>query len=374
MNEAVDRSSPGEPGTVRRSRWASMFRIAVEFALLFGIAIAAKQILVTVAAGSYPNPLWLPVIVLSLQHGVAAGLAAAVIAAGLQYWGGLPPALMTEDMYSYIGRIAAEPVGWTCVALLIGHIRSRQIAQTRELEAELAERIQHSAAVAEFCEDLRNRTELLERHIAANAHSSNIDVAEAVSELHHATWDNFAQRLTRFVILMTGAAEFSVYVLQDDVLKLAFQPTDEHRPTADVVVASDDPLFAAIVTERRLLSAASSDDAALLGQRGILAAPLTDSHAPERVIGMLAIGEASLGDHRADIELRLALTCTELSRLTSRISLIERWHAAAAPTESVRGSSTNGHGAVPVAAARQDGSESIPPAGQDQGDREMTLQ
>jgi hypothetical protein len=173
---------------------------------------------------------------------------------------------------------------------------------------------------------------------------------------------------------MTGAAEFSVYVLQDDVLKLAFQPTDEHRPTADVVVASDDPLFAAIVTERRLLSAASSDDATLLGQRGILAAPLTDTHAPERVIGMLAIGEASLGDHPDDIERRFALTCSELSRLTSRISLIERWHAAAAPTESVRGSSTNGHGAVPVAAARQDGSESIPPAGREQGDREMTLQ
>src|SRR5712672_2529783 len=145
-----------------------MFRIAVEFALLFGIAIAAKQILVTVAAGSYPNPLWLPVIVLSLQHGVAA-----VLAAGLQYWGGLPPALMTEDMYSYIGRIAAEPVGWTCVALLIGHIRSRQIAQNLELEAELAERSQHSAAVADLCIDLRSRAEMLERHIAANAQSSN---------------------------------------------------------------------------------------------------------------------------------------------------------------------------------------------------------
>ena len=373
MSKGVDTSSPAEPGTERRSRWASTFRIAVEFALLFGIAIAAKQILVTVAAGSYPNPLWLPVIVLSLQHGVAAGLAAAVIAAGLQYWGGLPPALMTEDMYSYIGRIAAEPVGWTCVALLIGHIRSRQIAQTRELEAELAERIQHSAAVADFCEDLRNRTELLERHIAANTHSSNIDVAEAVSDLHHATWDNFAQRLTRFVILMTGAAEFSIYVLQDSVLKLAFGPSDEHRPVADVVVPSDDPLFAAIVTERRLLSAASPDDAALLGQRGVLAAPLTDSHAPERVIGMLAIGDASLDDHPDDIERRLALTCWELSRLAGRIALIDRWHAAAAPTESVGGGPTNGHGAAPVEAARQDGSES-PPARREQGDREMTLQ
>jgi hypothetical protein len=365
---------PGEPGTARRSRWASMFRIAVELALLFGIAIAAKQALVTVAAGSYPNPLWLPVIVLSLQHGVAAGLAAAVIAAGVQYWGGLPPALMTEDMYSYIGRIAAEPVGWTCVALLIGHIRSRQIAQTRELEAELAERSRHSTAVAAFCEDLRNRTELLERHIAANAHSSNIDVAEAVSELHHATWDNFAQRLTRFVILMTGAAEFSIYVLADDVLKLAFQPGDQQRPTADVVVPSNDPLFAAVVTERRILSATSPDDAALLGQRGILAVPLTDSHAPERVIGMLAIGETALDDHPDDVGRRVALTCSQLSRLAGRISLIDRWHAATAPAESAAASPTNGHGATPGAAAPHDQGGGIPPAGREQDDREMTLQ
>jgi hypothetical protein len=162
-------------------------------------------------------------------------------------------------------------------------------------------------------------------------------------------------------------------VLQDNVLKLAFGPSDEHRPVADVVVPSDDPLFAAIVTERRLLSAASPDDAALLGQRGVLAAPLTDSHAPERVIGMLAIGDASLDDHPDDIERRLALTCWELSRLAGRIALIDRWHAAAAPTESVGGGPTNGHGAAPVEAARQDGNES-PPARREQGDREMTLQ
>src|SRR5262245_15290810 len=108
--------------------------MAFEFALLFGIAIVAKQVLAAAAQGSYPNPLWLPVIVLSLQHGLAAGLAAAIIAVGVQYVNGLPPALMTEDMYGYIGRLAAEPIGWTCVALLIGYIRSRQIAQTRELE------------------------------------------------------------------------------------------------------------------------------------------------------------------------------------------------------------------------------------------------
>jgi hypothetical protein len=361
VSDAVaDSTTPSAP---KASRWASGARMTFEFALLFGIAVAAKQILAASAAGSYPNPLWLPVIVLSLQHGLAAGLAAAVTAAGLQYWEGLPPALMAEDMYAYIGRIAAEPVGWTCVALLIGSIRSRQITQTRELELELAERTRHSAAVADLCEDLRGRAERLERQIAANALASNVDVAEAVSALHHANLENLTERLTRFVLLMTGAAEFSVYVVCDHGLKLAFRPGDEHRPADDI--SADDPIFTAIVSERRLLSVARGADAALLGERGVLAGPLLDHQplpdplphsASERastpvfdgprprvnaltagagtdgaVIGVLVIGGASLDDYPDDIERRFKLTASELSRLTGRVSLLDRWKAATTP-------------------------------------------
>jgi hypothetical protein len=220
---------------------------------------------------------------------------------------------------------------------LIGHIRSQQIAQNLELEAELAERSQHSAAVADLCIDLRSRAEMLERHIAANAQSSNIDVAEAITALQHATWEDFTDRLTRFVILMTGAAEFSVYLLRDNALKLAFQPTDEHRPAAEIVVPPDDPLFAAIVRERLTLSAARPSDHALLGERGIMAGPLVDQNTSDRVVGMFAIGGASLDDAPEDIERRFSLTCSEIARLAGRISLIDSWHAAAAPSLS------NGH-------------------------------
>jgi hypothetical protein len=335
VSDASD--NPIDPGRVRRSRWSSLLRIAFEFALLFGIAVLARQALVAVSSGAYPNPLWLPVVVLSLQHGLGTGLAAAIVATGLHYWGGLPPALMTEDMYGYIGRIAAEPVGWTCVALLIGHIRSQQISQTRELEAELSERDQQCAAVADLCVDLRNRAEMLERQIAANAQSSNVDVAEATIALQHAIWDDFADRLTRFVILMTGAAEFTVYLRRNDALELVFQPVDEHRPAADIVVPADDPLFAAIVNERRTLSSARPAEAALLGDRGIMAGPLVDHHGADRVIGMFAIGGASLDDTPEDIERRFSLTSSEIARLAGRISLIDSWHAATMPSQS------NGH-------------------------------
>lgn len=372
-----------DPAPPRRSPWSARLRLVTEFALLFALALLLKHVLLAVASGPYPNPFWLPVLVLSLQHGMAAGLAAAVLAAALQLLDGPPPALLTEDLYSYVGRIAAEPIGWTCVALLIGHTRSRQLDHLKELEAELADQSQQAAVVADLCEDLRARTETLERHIAANAYASNVDVAEAITELHDSTWDNFADRLARFVSLMTGAAEFSILMLRDGALEPVFHPADDHRQAADAVVLSDDPLFAAIVNERRTLSVAHAADKVLLGNRGVMAGPLVDQQAPDRVLGMFAIAGAALDDHPEDIERRFSLTASEVSRLVGRIVLMENWQAAAAPGQS------NGHAEKPHDAASngqraqgdepqdgkpQDGTPRAAKRKRQRRDREVTLQ
>jgi GAF domain len=359
-------ASPGTPLPVwddppRRSRWSSLTRITFELVLLFAVAVLAKHILAATMSGSYPNPLWLPVIVLSLQYGMAAGLGAALAAAVVQYSDGLPPALMSEDMYGYIGRVAAEPVGWTCVALLIGHIRSRQIANVAELEAELAERNRQCAAVADLCADLRDRAEMLERQIAANAQASSVDVAVAITELNLATWDDFSQRLTRFVVLMTGAADFAVYLLRDNELKAALRPNDEYRNAADTEVPPDHPLFTAIVNARRVLSAARPADAALLGNRWTLAGPLLDGHDCDRAIGMFAIAGAALDDLPDDIERRFSLTATEIARLVGRIVLIDDWHAATSPDQS------NGH--KPPGPAPRAGGPDDAPASEANGQR-----
>jgi hypothetical protein len=323
-----DAIAESKPAIARHPRWSAMLRLGLEFALLFGGTLLVQQILLISASGSFPNLLWLPVLALSLQHGFATGFAAAIVAAVLQFSGGLPPALISEDVYSYSQRIAAEPVGWTCVALLIGHIRSRQIARTAELEAELAERSRQCVAVADLCVDLRRRTAMLERHIAANAFSSNADVAEAISDLNQAGWEDFSKRLTRFIVLMTGASQFSVYVLSDDGLKMAFRPSDGYRPGVDVSISRDDPLFAAVVSERRILSAGRPGEDAVLARRGVVAGPVLESKTSDRVIGMFAIGGAPLEDHPDDIERRFVLTCWEISRLIGRITLIDSWQAA----------------------------------------------
>jgi hypothetical protein len=332
VSETIAPLSDAEPGLRRRAR-TSWVRLSIEFLLLFGIAVVLKQFVVT--GTNYPNPLWLPVVVLSLEHGLAAGLTATIIAAAVQYSGGFPPPAMTEDMYAYVGRLATEPVSWACVALLIGHFRSRQIANFTDLQAELAERSRQSAAVTDLCVDLRSRNELLERHIAAHAHASNVDIAEAIRDLHDSTWEDFAERLTRFVFVLTGASEFTVFLLRDGALKAVFQPHDQHG--ADFAVEGDDRLFAAIVDDRRTLTAAQGADRELLGSRGMLAVPLLDNNAPSRVIGMFTIGDGALDDHPDDVDRRVALAATEIARQMGRISLVESWHAATAPGV------TNGH-------------------------------
>ena len=350
-------------GSMRRSRWSATWRLVLEFVLLFGATMLLKQILAATVNASYPSPLWLPVMVLALQRGFAAGLAAAIIASALQFAGGLPPAQLTEDMYAYIGRIAAEPVGWTCAAMLIGGVRSRQIAGAAALAAQLAERSRYCDAVADLCADLRQRTEMLERQIAANAHSSNADVAQAMSDLHHAGWDDFTRCLTRFVVLMTGSAEFTVYLLQDDMLKPVFQPVDDHRPGADVPISDADPLFAAIVNERRMVSTARPADGALLAGRGIMAGPLLEGGAPSRVIGMLAVGGVSPDDLPDDIARRFSLCCSELSRLAGRIRLIDSWESAGVTKPNGRRPAGDG---LPDGAAFADTAGAPPRAGHEQ--------
>jgi hypothetical protein len=116
-----------------------------------------------------------------------------------------------------------------------------------------------------------------------------------------------------------------------------FQPNDEHTPAGDVTVSPEDPLFMAVVTERRTVSARRLAEREMLGNHGVLVGPLLDNDASNQVIGMFAIGGNALDDHPEDMERRFSLASMEVSRLLGRITLNERWHAAAAPGQS------NGH-------------------------------
>jgi hypothetical protein len=308
-------------GDNRHWAWRSQLRVGTEFLLLFTLAIFVAEAL-SETSRSYLHPLWLPVIVLSLQRGTPAGITAAVVATGLFLWEGLPPAVLSEDLYQYIGRVGVEPIAWTCAALLIGYVRDRQIRERSEFQAELAERDQHCRAVAEQCDNLRRRAELLERHIAANAMSSPSDIAEAVCSLHESDSTNFADRISRFILLLTGGTEFTIYLLLHNQLRIAVDVGNERSESVDIVVPANDPLFEAVVNSRRTLLATREPDRGFLDHRGLVIGPLLDRSSSHEVIGMLRIGGDDLVDFAQDIERKFALVCSEISLLLGRSILI----------------------------------------------------
>jgi hypothetical protein len=299
----------------------------LEFAVLFAAALIAKEVLPTTVTIALPNLLWLPILIISVHHGFAAGLLAALVGAALNFDAGLPPPVLSEDLYGYIGRIGTEPVAWTCLALLIGAMRSRQIAHLKQVELDLAEREQQCAAVASLCEDLRKRADTLERRIAADAETSNTDIAQAIIDLHHAGWDDFPQCLSRFVLMMMGGADFSIYLLRDGALHRVF-PREDDRADRETSVPSGHALFDAVVNNRRTLSLARAAEAQLLDQRGLLAGPVFEDKARDRVRGMFIVGGTTFDDHPDESERRFSLTLLELSRYTGWIELIDSWDAA----------------------------------------------
>lgn len=164
-----------EPG----SSWLAPLRHLALFALLFALALTIMHLAPPPTARTYPNPLWLPVLVVSLHLGLGAGIAAAIVATGIFLWMGLPPQTWTEDLYQYLARVSAEPIGWTCMALLIGYLRGHQIRERSEMKAELAERDALCRNIATRYDALRQRADMLERHIAANGAAAHVLTVEA---------------------------------------------------------------------------------------------------------------------------------------------------------------------------------------------------
>lgn len=303
------------------SAWMRGLRIAFEFVLLFGVAVLLDEVILSDVSGPFPDALWMPVVVLALEHGMGAGLIGALLATALYYGSGLPPAVMSEDLYAYIGRIAAEPIGWTCAALLIGHVRSRQVAQRRELQAALLAEDRECAALAEHCAQLKQRSALLERQIACNAQSSDIEVAEALVALRDADQANCRERISRLVRLMFGAGEASIFLLNGNQLDLSIAPKGEDAEEMKPAIEPGDSLFTAVVEERRALMATCPADKAVLGSRFALAGPLLNQYAADRILGMLGIGGEQLAELPADAERRWTLVSMEISRLVSRLVL-----------------------------------------------------
>lgn len=143
--------------------WIAVLELAVFLALL---ALACAVFGTDRVLGFEPSPLWLPVILLSLQHGTPAGLLAAGTASLITVLFDWPQPVEGQDYYAYWLSAWLDPALWIAVAALIGETRQWQIGETAELRETCAV-VQGSAeALDRYADELTQRIDDLERHIA----------------------------------------------------------------------------------------------------------------------------------------------------------------------------------------------------------------
>ena len=86
-----------------------------------------------------PSPFWIPVLLLSVQYGVSAGLISALVALVASAVIGWPDQAGTEDFYDYSLRIWREPILWLAAAVVLGTLQAQQLRKIEALRDRIAE-------------------------------------------------------------------------------------------------------------------------------------------------------------------------------------------------------------------------------------------
>jgi len=275
--------APGQGSSLLPSP-SAILELVVIVALILLVAGALPDIDL---ADIHPNPLWLPVLLLSLQYGTVSGLMAAVAAILVTVYLGFPEEGVGENYFSYVLRNWSQPILWLATAVLLGQFRQRQISEREELTRRLGEMAEQRAHLADYGMRLRQRCERLERSRAAEPSTPTVALLGALSALSQPAGE-LALSFRRCISLAFPGAAASVYALQ---------PTGLER-LADCGWAADAPwqtrlepshvLYRAIVAEAAPLNVAITGDESRLAGEGLAAVPIRAA-GDGRVIGILKL-------------------------------------------------------------------------------------
>ncbi|HEX2839980.1 hypothetical protein [Hyphomicrobium sp.] len=287
VGDRTDRT-PGQSGVGARLfpafKWGADFSLSslagLEIVGLFALLLAVEHL----APGRgplptfSPHPYWVPVLLLSVRHGTAAGLAAALVGIALYWLHGVPSRIPDEDYYVYALRVWHEPMLWLVAALILGEIRLGHIEE-RDTLAEMLQAAQRQrATIAAHWTQLADHIEVLERDIATASETSIDTLLASLSKLRSADEQDLSAPFVLATTALLGpdarvafwravSPRGSTFTLDED---LSCNPDTGHAPpTLPIQFGGTGP--------HRVLSIACDADRPALNGAGLLAGPVPSS-------------------------------------------------------------------------------------------------
>ncbi len=237
--------------------------------------------------GIQPHPFWIIVILLSVQYGVNAGLAAAAASTVALLLFNMPEQRLGQDLYGWLFEVAINPLMWLAAAALIGEIRMRHIRERDGLYEQVDHIAERERAITESYDKVREFKENLELRIAGQmrAATDTYRVAQALETLHPSEVLHGIEDLLR---VSMGPKKCSVYLLEEGMLQERLVSGWDDRESFSRRFEPSHRLFQQVIGAQETLSIINAEHQLILGDQGVLATPIIDRDSGQ-VLGMLKI-------------------------------------------------------------------------------------
>ncbi len=263
----------------------------LEIGLFFLIAIILDQFVFD--GDSFwsvsPHPLWLIVLLVTVQYGTAEGVLAALASSVVLLAGGMPEQALNQDLYDYLYSVVRHPLMWFVAAVLLGELRMRHMREREQLCQQLKEAREKERVIAEAYQRQQRIREDLEARVAGQMRTV-ISMHQAVKSLEQLDSGKVLFSIMDMVRAVMSPRKSSVFILSQDVLEAAVHTGWTGKDEYLRVIGAEHPLFQEVVTRQRILSISNEEDESVLDRQGVLAGPLINADTGE-VIGMLKIEE-----------------------------------------------------------------------------------
>jgi len=234
-----------------------------------------------------PNPCWLPVLLLSVQYGTVSGLLAAATCIGLSIHSGFPEQEIGENLFVYLLRVWAQPMLWIAVAVLLGQFRTRHIMERAELKQELAAMTSQRTALADYARNLRQRCDVLERHIAGGGNSEPVGVLAILSRLGSDSQGDVRDVFRTCMAAVLPDARVTLWRLGPAGLEPLASTRDE-AASAQMRLETSSALVRELIERKAPLSVLTAAGERTLGGHAVMAVPI---EAGEEMAGAILVHE-----------------------------------------------------------------------------------
>ncbi len=257
-----------------------------------------------------PNPLWLPVLLLSLQYGTVSGLMAALFAILLTVFHGFPEEGVGENHFAYVLRVWSEPILWIAAAVLLGQFRLRQIAEGHALRRKVSELAMQRTYLAGYADSLRQRCEKLERARATEAASPAVALLDALAGLAQADGDLQAAFERCMSIAFPGWR--ASLLVKDGALARRVASCGPGEAGGRKELDSAHPLFQAVVEQGASLNVMVPGDEKSLAGEGLVAVPVRGGE-DRRILGIVLLEAAPAASVTAETTVALEVVASALA-------------------------------------------------------------